>query len=79
MCFGASGAWGKVCLAYAREKLYNGKMDEKIRINKYLSEAGFCSRREADSLIRNGRWKVMWQNREKGLQQIQLYLWMASL
>lgn len=55
MCFGASGAWGKVCLAYAREKLYNGKMDEKIRINKYLSEAGFCSRREADSLIRNGR------------------------
>ena len=50
-----SRAWGKVCLAYAREKLYNGKMDEKIRINKYLSEAGFCSRREADSLIRNGR------------------------
>ena len=30
-------------------------MDEKIRINKYLSEAGFCSRREADSLIQNGR------------------------
>ena len=55
MCSGAFGAWGKVCLAYAREKLYNGKMDEKIRINKYLSEAGFCSRREADSLIRNGR------------------------
>ena len=24
-----SGALGKVCLAYAREKLYNGKMDEK--------------------------------------------------
>ncbi|MFR5151453.1 MAG: hypothetical protein ACLTER_19745 [Ruminococcus sp.] len=46
---GASGALGKVCLAYAREKLYNGKMDEKIRINKYLSEAGFYSRREADS------------------------------
>ena len=30
-------------------------MDEKIRINKYLSEAGFCSRREADSLIQAGR------------------------
>ena len=45
----------KVCLAYDLEKLYNGKMDEKIRINKYLSEAGFCSRREADSLIRNGK------------------------
>ena len=26
-----------------------------IRINKYLSEIGFCSRREADSLISNGR------------------------
>ena len=30
-------------------------MDEKIRINKYLSEAGFCSRREADVLISSGR------------------------
>lgn len=31
-------------------------MDEnKIRINKYLSEAGFCSRREADRLIEAGR------------------------
>jgi len=26
-----------------------------IRINKYLSEIGFCSRREADNLISNGR------------------------
>ena len=25
------------------------------RINKYLSEAGFCSRREADKLIDQGR------------------------
>ena len=24
---------------------------EKIRINKYISDAGFCSRREADQLI----------------------------
>lgn len=28
---------------------------EKIRINKYLSEAGFCSRRAADKLIEEGR------------------------
>ena len=61
-----SRAWGKVCLAYAREKLYNGKMDEKIRINKYLSEAGFCSRREADSLIRNGRVTVEGHKAEPG-------------
>ena len=57
---------GKVCLAYAREKLYNGKMDEKIRINKYLSEAGFCSRREADSLIQNGRVTVEGHKAEPG-------------
>lgn len=30
-------------------------MDEKIRINKYLSEAGICSRREADRMIEEGR------------------------
>ena len=28
---------------------------EKIRINKYLSDAGICSRREADRLIQDGR------------------------
>ena len=28
---------------------------EKIRINKYLSEVGFCSRREADRMLEQGR------------------------
>lgn len=28
---------------------------EKTRINKYLSESGFCSRREADRLLEQGR------------------------
>ena len=28
---------------------------EKIRINKYISDAGFCSRREADQLIVDAR------------------------
>ena len=28
---------------------------EKIRINKYLSEVGFCSRRAADKLLEEGR------------------------
>ena len=41
-------------------------MDEKIRINKYLSEAGFCSRREADSLIQNGRVTVEGHKAEPG-------------
>lgn len=31
---------------------------ETIRINKYLSEAGVCSRREADSLIEAGRVRI---------------------
>jgi 23S rRNA pseudouridine2604 synthase len=30
-------------------------MSEPKRLNKYLSEAGFCSRREADKLIEQGR------------------------
>ncbi|HRV55472.1 MAG: 23S rRNA pseudouridine(2604) synthase RluF [Flavobacteriaceae bacterium] len=30
-------------------------MSEPIRLNKYLSEAGYCSRREADKLIDAGR------------------------
>ena len=30
-------------------------MEEKIRINKYLSEVGFCSRRGADKIISQGR------------------------
>ncbi len=28
---------------------------EGIRINKYLSEIGYCSRRQADKLIEQGR------------------------
>ena len=30
-------------------------MSEGIRINKYLSEIGYCSRRQADKLIEQGR------------------------
>ena len=29
--------------------------DDLKRLNKYLSEAGYCSRREADRLIDSGR------------------------
>ena len=28
---------------------------ESVRLNKYLSEAGVCSRREADRLIESGK------------------------
>ena len=30
------------------------KFDDKVRLNKYLSNAGICSRREADTLIASG-------------------------
>ena len=32
--------------------------DEQIRLNKFLSDAGFCSRRQADRLIEEGHVKV---------------------
>ncbi len=28
---------------------------DEVRLNKYISETGFCSRREADKLIEQGR------------------------
>ena len=48
------------------KKIYNIAMDknksvesrETIRINKYLSSAGVCSRREADRMIAEGRVSV---------------------
>ena len=32
--------------------------DEQIRLNKFLSDAGYCSRREADRLVEQGVVKV---------------------
>lgn len=39
-----------------------------MRLNKYLSDAGFCSRREADRLIQAGRVQVDGQPGETGMQ-----------
>ena len=36
---------------------HKDKSDE-IRLNKFISETGFCSRREADKLIENRRVKI---------------------
>ncbi len=46
------------------------KMDEGIRLNKYLSDAGFCSRRQADKLIGEGRVTVDGLKAELGQQVI---------
>lgn len=41
---------------------------EALRLNKYISETGFCSRREADALIEAGRVKVNGKPAEMGLK-----------
>lgn len=40
---------------FSKEKIPFIKEREPVRLNKYLSEAGVCSRREADRLIAAGR------------------------
>ena len=39
-----------------------------MRLNKYISESGLCSRREADRLIESGRVTVDGQRAEPGMQ-----------
>lgn len=39
-----------------------------MRLNKYLSDAGVCSRREADRLIEDGRVTVNGQKASMGMQ-----------
>ena len=39
-----------------------------MRLNKYISEAGICSRREADRLIESGRVIVDGKRAEPGMQ-----------
>jgi len=44
---------------------------EEIRINKYLSDAGVCSRREADRLLEAGRIRVNGQTAVMGMKVTQ--------
>lgn len=37
---------------------YGNRESETVRLNKYLSDAGICSRREADRLIESGKVRV---------------------
>ncbi|MBO6163691.1 MAG: pseudouridine synthase [Lachnospiraceae bacterium] len=43
-------------------------MEEGIRLNKYMSEAGFCSRREADRLIEAGKVTVDGKRAQTGMR-----------
>lgn len=51
------------------EQEYRAKQ-EPVRLNKYLSEAGVCSRREADRLIESGRVTVDGKRAETGMKVI---------
>lgn len=42
--------------------------EESIRLNKYIAEAGICSRREADRLIEGGRVTVGGKPAEQGMR-----------
>lgn len=44
------------------------RQKECVRLNKYLSEAGVCSRREADRLIESGRVTVDGQRAQTGMK-----------
>lgn len=43
-------------------------MDEKIRLNKYISAAGLCSRRKADEWIESGKVLVNGEIAQQGMQ-----------
>ncbi|WP_181306949.1 23S rRNA pseudouridine(2604) synthase RluF [Rufibacter sp. XAAS-G3-1] len=40
--------------------------DNKLRLNKFISDSGFCSRREADQYIEEGRVTINGRNAKKG-------------
>ena len=44
------------------------KTKEEVRLNKYLSEAGVCSRREADRLVESGRVSVDGKRAQTGMK-----------
>ena len=46
----------------------NQTKETTVRLNKFLSEAGVCSRREADRLIENGKVTVDGKRAEMGMR-----------
>ena len=53
-----------------KSRILGGRMakTEKVRLNKYLSETGICSRREADRLIEEGKVTVNGKTAEPGMK-----------
>lgn len=50
------------------EQFHKERMEETVRLNKYLSEAGICSRREADRMIEAGRVMVDGEAAQMGMR-----------
>ena len=50
------------------QQFRNRESLEEVRLNKYLSEAGVCSRREADKLIEQGKVTVDGVRAEAGMK-----------
>ncbi len=48
--------------------IVHSEKSDMLRINKFLGESGFCSRREADSLIEQGRVTVNGSIAEQGMK-----------
>lgn len=46
----------------------NGKMNSGVRLNKFLADAGICSRRQADQMIADGRVTVNGAPAETGMR-----------
>ena len=44
---------------FKKDILHENEDKSDVRLNRFLSDAGFCSRREADRLIEAGRVTVM--------------------
>lgn len=51
---------------FKKDMLHENANKEDVRLNRFLSDAGFCSRREADRLIEAGRVTVDGQRAELG-------------
>ena len=61
-----------------RKEFEEKDIHQEVRLNKYLSEAGVCSRREADRLIEEGKVFVDGVRAENG-RKVRVTVWKVSL
>ena len=67
-CFPASWLRGVRQMNKMEQEYRRQGMQEAVRLNKYLSDAGVCSRREADKLIAAGRVTVDGKGARPGMK-----------